>query len=1057
MKNNQTQVEYDAEEWSQPGLFSWLDIVCGLAVYILAAIWLLANTPDFSVPDRWTSIAVWYTGLDPFRPLNRPLWSMMAWIVSSLPFANISVVLNNTTALIGAASCWLVFDLVRRIPMGAVLSLPDDAETEARPRMLAGLVAAAYFAVALPVMETMTRGDYRALDVLLVLVVFYPVALYRQKQLPGLFYASCVAAGLASIEFPAIVPLLPLLAYLWGRILPLPFMPKKSVMIMGVILYAAVVISLFIYAAMMAESRVAIYRDLADSGKVLKEFFGLYWNEFRQATLVRGGLMVLVFCFAPLILVVWRRFPDLTISQLVVPTESPVKGFFALAALLMLFGAAGTREELGSSVVAPVLPVLATAIWFGFLAGDGFKRYLPLIKNKKSRIGVGVAAGLLLVTAGARHAFAAYPSDVLPVIRFAREVVEQLDGRAFIITDGQFDDALRVAGRNAGKLPVLLNVNSGNDPGRGRYHASLFLDPELQDMARLGVMPLLRDWFARDARLHEKAVLLINPDNLVPDSMVAMPDALFYRLDPVGALTRPIVLNERQDKLADSGIFNPGEDDEPHQRVVAIQRWLSMLANDLGVYWAERDQMRRAIESYQRALSYWPDNPSAILNVMAAYRMVGDLNDASQYKSRLVTLAEDYRTSDDGRIRIMLQGRLYQAAALLDEAGVLGLTGRSLQAENRARSASRLIAEDDPTLQLSLARLYLKQQQVEESEEIYLRMLERNPRDLDALQGLLRIDMARGLYDRAEKRIDRLEELGFSIYRIKLERANVMLGRGDFAGARKIYQELTEISAPMIEAWYMLGLIALYEDDQSLFREASGVLADERSFMPGMLLLGEWALREGRYGDARLFLDQARMLEPTSLKVMERLLLLDYQARDAEALRERSAAMLALDPDHPLGLFGSASVHIAEGQYDLAEIPLRRCLGIVTFAPALNELAWILGEKGALDEALEHARLAVELMPRDANAHDTLALILDKRGELDEAAAMMEKALELSGSFQVPLAIRAADILSRAGKVAEARRLLSRLQLNLPLLPPETGNQVKRLADRMDETDRKGD
>jgi tetratricopeptide (TPR) repeat protein len=223
-----------------------------------------------------------------------------------------------------------------------------------------------------------------------------------------------------------------------------------------------------------------------------------------------------------------------------------------------------------------------------------------------------------------------------------------------------------------------------------------------------------------------------------------------------------------------------------------------------------------------------------------------------------------------------------------------------------------------------------------------------------------------------------------------------------------------------------------------------------------MLLLGEWALREGRYADARLFLEQARMLDPSSLKVLERLLLIDYQERDAAALRERSAAMLALDPDHPLGLFGSASVHIAEGRYDLAEIPLRRCLGLVTFGPALNELAWILGEKGELDEALEHARLAVELMPRDPNARDTLATILDKRGELEEAAATMEQALELAGEFQVPLALRATDLLSRAGRDAEARRLLSRLQLNLLLLPPETRDHVKALAARMDDAGESG-
>lgn len=1041
--------EYEVD-YTPPGLFVWRDVVRGLLVYVVAAIWLLANAPDFSVPERWTSIAVWYTGLDPFRPLTRPLWSIVAWVVSSISSSNLSLALNNTTALIGAAVCWLVFDLVRRIPRGSWLALPDRAADDAWPGTVAGLAAAAYVALALPFIEAVTRGDFRALDLLMIMVAFYPLALYRQRPLPLLFYISCTAAGLTTIESPAMLPLLPLLIWFWIKLLPLPYLPKKSVLIMGGILYLATVMSVFIYAAFMADSRVAIYRELARSGTVLSEFFLQYGGEFRQVVLPANWFSVLVFCFAPLALTWWRTYPGIVIQHKSWPTEFPVKGFFLLVGLFMLFSAAGARERLGAMVTAPVLPVLATAIWFGFLTGDAVAKNMPLLLQRpRIRTGALLIASALVLVAGARHAKAAYPSDVLPVIRFAREVVSQLDGRTFIITEGQFDHALRMAGRNAGRVTEIINVNSGNNPARGRHHASLFMDPELQDMARLGVLPLLRDWFARDPRLHEKVVLMTAPATLVPDTMMAMPDALFYRLDPADQRTRPVVLNERQASLLDRGEYTAGEHPARHPHVMFIQRWLSMLANDLGVYWAESEQTRQAIVSYERALAYWAENPSAILNLMAAHRAMAEREKAAHYKSRLVTLTGRYQEADSERVRIALHGRLFHAAALLDEAGILGLSGRPRQAGDRTRSASRLISDEDPTLQLSLARLYMRQRQIDESERIYLNMLERNSRDLDALQGLLRIDMARGLYDRSEQRIQRLEVLGYSVYRIKLERANLLLGRGDVEGARKAYRELTKISEPMIEAWYMLGLIALHEQDQVLFREASGVLAEERAFMPGMLLLGEWALREGRYADARLFLEQARMLEPSSLKVLERLLLLDYQERDAPSLREHAAIMLALDPDHPLGLFGSASVHIAEGRYDLAEIPLRRCLGLVTFGPALNELAWILGKKGALDEALEHARMAVELMPHDPNARDTLAVILDQRGELEEAAATIEKALELAGAINVPLALRAVDLLSRAGNEAEARRLLSRLQLNLPLLSPENRNQVKELTARL--------
>ncbi len=64
-----------------------------------------------------------------------------------------------------------------------------------------------------------------------------------------------------------------------------------------------------------------------------------------------------------------------------------------------------------------------------------------------------------------------------------------------------------------------------------------------------------------------------------------------------------------------------------------------------------------------------------------------------------------------------------------------------------------------------------------------------------------------------------------------------------------------------------------------------------------------------------------------------------------------------------------------------------------------NNLAGVLGRRGALDEAIEHYRRATEINPRYVNAYDNLGRVLFQRGEMDASIAAFRRALEISPDF----------------------------------------------------------
>ncbi len=76
-------------------------------------------------------------------------------------------------------------------------------------------------------------------------------------------------------------------------------------------------------------------------------------------------------------------------------------------------------------------------------------------------------------------------------------------------------------------------------------------------------------------------------------------------------------------------------------------------------------------------------------------------------------------------------------------------------------------------------------------------------------------------------------------------------------------------------------------------------------------------------------------------------------------------------------------------------------------AAALNQLAYTALATGDLGPALDAARRAVELSPKDASVYDTLAEVLHYRGEKDKALAASDQAIALNQDARMDALLKA--------------------------------------------------
>ena len=188
-----------------------------------------------------------------------------------------------------------------------------------------------------------------------------------------------------------------------------------------------------------------------------------------------------------------------------------------------------------------------------------------------------------------------------------------------------------------------------------------------------------------------------------------------------------------------------------------------------------------------------------------------------------------------------------------------------------------------------------------------------------------------------------------------------------------------------------------WRDSETLFRHA--IAAGQES---GTALnnLGEAALAQRRYDEAKAYLTKAVELVPGSVDTLNNLGLLAKEQKRYDEARSYLAKALELDPGHIAALNNLGLLALDQKRYDEARTNLDKALTLgPDNAETLNNLGLLTLSQKRYDEARDYLTRALNLNPghiRALNNRGSLAMV---EGRYDDARLWLKKALDLKPDY----------------------------------------------------------
>jgi tetratricopeptide (TPR) repeat protein len=323
---------------------------------------------------------------------------------------------------------------------------------------------------------------------------------------------------------------------------------------------------------------------------------------------------------------------------------------------------------------------------------------------------------------------------------------------------------------------------------------------------------------------------------------------------------------------------------------------------------------------------------------------------------------------------------------------------RDLASVSLNRALTLKVSQSSNDLRRVVAVSRLLQQQTGETPEVVEEILADDPSNQGALVALAQAAQRSGDREEVLSLLQRVRSQGLESTKLTLSVASVYSSVGALAEAREVLEELLADTPGVLEAWTMLGGIAVEQGDGETVRRCLRKVEalEGRHGYCSLSLRAMVALGRHDLQAARGLLDRALELRKDDGELLERSLRLDYLLGARRSTADRARALLTVDAENAFGWYVLGSFQIRQGEYDLAEDSLRRSVANRRTAEALNDLAWVLQERGAYKEAESLAREALTLDEELAAAWDTLGLILMKSGRPNEAEDALMIAVRLA-------------------------------------------------------------
>lgn len=431
----------------------------------------------------------------------------------------------------------------------------------------------------------------------------------------------------------------------------------------------------------------------------------------------------------------------------------------------------------------------------------------------------------------------------------------------------------------------------------------------------------------------------------------------------------------------------------------------------LGDFFTWIGQRDKALASYQRALELNTRSLMARDKLISHYLDTGKPSDAeARVKDILGKNSKD------------LMGRFFDARIRL----VKGNTDDSI-------SILQGVVKDEPQFALAyhfLGVAFLQKRQTTQARRAFTEAVKLNPNLPETRIALAALHLSEGSADLAIEQAQAAIQLNPLNHQAAIIAGDAYLRKEDFAKSRQVYEAIAQALPKEPIGPYRLGLVARAENNDgkalanfeealnrrpsaiepiaqiAMIKNAHGKSNEARERVTRQLevspnnpllynLLGQlWMTTDA--GQAETSFKKAIDLDNSLLSAYMNLGQTYYQTGKMDQALKEYETVLAKDPKVIQAHMMIGIIHENRKEYDKARERYEDILKLNSqFAPAANNLAWILVEQGGnLDMALSYAQTAREQRPDDPSIADTLGWLYYKKNAYLLAVSLLKEAAE---------------------------------------------------------------
>ena len=1061
-----------------------LDLAFGLGtVALVAAIYLLTlSTGVF--PGQSASLMAIYTGVDEMVAPAHPIWGNIVGALGRLGTSGLALRLNLFSLVISVCNVAMLYFLFSNLVYG----LFDTQKVPERVARGAAVCGACFASLALafsvPAWIVATRLHFQAFDLFLLLLLAHLFILYVRTKLLPLFLLFSLLFGAAVVECAPIVLFAPVFILYAFRFWLRNDDFKGYRLFLGIVFTLA---GLCLY--LLAANQFTAHEDLSLRG--YQSFWSVVIQMLRdQAQIFQNSVPDVGWLF-PVVFVVLPWAAALAIAPRALNEDRDWSIIFFHVALSIIAVATVTNTPIsrwGQELAEPrgVLPVFLYAMT-AMVAGYAISYWYVAVANRRNIIAeladipnvkfsvwsgyvFGWLVAVIVLLSAITNGFEASGRRGAFADECARILLENLKGRPWMITDGMFDNHLRLEAARVGQPLKLIEMQKNDNPVYIRQLKKMIeTDPEfpadlrvrLQNSADLGVTAFVQEWLASDSNVVDRVAVMSAPDLLVGAGCAVVPNYFcFIGVRDQNALKDEPFLEKYGDfwkRMRKILAKARGQNDPIAEYRGAVRRQVGFVANNAGVLLEDlgRDEDAYAVYGIVRQID--PENVSALLNrVEMLHRKESDGFHAAD-RPIVEKELRDFVAKMKRRLPIWSLSRSFgyvRSPLLFAQLGwtwaLSGQPGMALAGMERAAAVATTGASRTRVRE-AMADILLRQNEDEKAETMYADILAEDPDDLRALLSMSRIAARRGSFDKAREWLEKAKGSGADNTAVALERAAVDLAANKPEEARITLTEVTELQPRNLQALGMLAVAVIQMRD---FEECEKRILPRMESVAGTpdnylihITRGQLAYTKGKdfYKQARDSFERASTLRPGLPLLMEWILRLDFMLVDKESAETHARQLLRSDRDNGFANYIMGSLMLERGRRDAAEDYLRRSIGSTRSPEALNDLAELLRKTGNYEEAEKQARAAIDLAPDFYVTYDTLGGVLSDTDRLAEAEKAYLKALDLfKDDLRVHLNL--AKLLHRQGKNVEARELVAQINPRRNELPPAEQEELARLV-----------